>query len=297
MRLKFLIDDDESKSDVKHKFILRPNKLSGKYGCMVSFEKGAVKNEIRYKLDIDFYKGKNGINIFKIDRAKELFINDFPPENFLDQLAFETSKVLYPLELEVLNDGNIKRIQNFKEIKERWDKAEEKIRAYYKGELTDKYLKLTTKTLKSEAKLISKLSKDWLFYMYFKLFTKYGYKEKLMQFPTAGKALPINYAVTHKIEERLDVDDVLIRIKGKIKDERCALDLEQELDFPYYRNIDKNEKDLKGICDVIYSLNNKTRIIEGIDATFYTEYLEPKKVIIKMFLIDNKTTKKSNFLD
>lgn len=300
MKLRFLIDDDEDESSLKHKFISRPKKLSGHYGCMITFEKGEVKNEIRYKLNIDFSKTQNGNNLFKIDRAKELFINDLPPDSFIDELAFETSKVLYPLELEVLNDGSIKSIQNFDEIKERWIKAEKKIKTYYKGEFADKYLKLTAKALKIEERLINKLTKDWFFYMYFKLFTKYDYKEELMQFPTAGKALPVSYKVTHKVEERSDAEDVLIRINGKIKDERCALDLEQELDYPYFKSMDENEKDLKGTCDITYSLSNKTRIIEGIDATFNTEYLDPKKVIVKMFLLNNTTSttpKKSYFLD
>ncbi len=296
MRLKFL-PKEENENNVKHKFIVRPKNLSGRYGCMIIFEKGELKNEIRYKLNINFLKEQNGINLFKLDREKELFINDLPPNNFMDQLAFETSKVIYPLELEVSNDGNIKKIRNFSQIKERWIDEEKRIKAYYKGELTDKYLKLTNKTLKAEERLINKLTKDWFFYLYFKLFNKYDYKEKLMQFPTAGKALPVSYEVTHKVEERSEAEDVLIRIKGKIKDERCALDLEQELDYSYFRNIDSNEKDLKGTCTINYSLNNKTRIIEGIDATFNTKYLEPKKVTIKMFLLKNKTIKKSNFLD
>ncbi len=297
MKLKFLIDDDESESAVKHKFISRPNKLSAKYGCTVSFEKGTVKNEIRYKLDIDFSKGQNGINLFRINRAKELFINDFPPNSFIDQLAFETSKVIYPLELEVLNDGNIKSIRNFKKIKERWIKEEKKIRIYYKGKLTDTYLNLTNKTLKAEERLINKLTKDWFFYLFFKLFNKYNFKEKYMHFPTAGKALPVKYKVSHNVKEREKAKDIFVIINGEIKDERCALDLEQELDYPYFKSINGKEKDLKGTCDISYSLNNKNRIIEGIDATFYTEYLVPKKVTVKMFLLESETIKKSNFLD
>lgn len=299
MKLTFLPDDYEENA-TRHKYIARPKSLSGNYGCMITFEKDNLITEIKYKLNIDFFKGTNGANIFKIIRADALFINDLQPDSHLDQLAFETSNVLYPLELEVLNDGSINRITNYKEIKERWVYAEEKIRTYYKGQLADKYLELTNRTLEDEKRLISKIAKDWVLYMYFILFNKYDFKESMMQFPTAGKAIAVNYKVTHKVESRPEVEDLIIRIKGVIEDERCALDLEQELDYPYFRGMDKNKKDLNGTCNISYSLSDKTRIIEGIEAEFITAYIDPKKITIKMFLLDRAANKikntKSDFL-
>jgi len=268
-----------------------PNNLNGRYGCMVIFQKGDIKNEVRYKLDIQFLKIQDESIIFKLDRADEIFINDKAPDNFMDQLALETSKVIYPLEMGFLNDGNIKNIQNFHEITNRWLLAKKKIKEYYKGELVDKYLSLINNSLKFEEKLINKLSKDWFLYLYFKPLSNDIYTEKYFQFPTAGKALPVNYQITQKIEERSDTEDILIKIKGKIKDDRCALDLEQELDYPYFKSIDKNEKDLEGNCDITYILNKNNRIIEGIEAEFYTEYLEPKKIEIKMFLLESLANK------
>jgi len=273
------------KSKFEYPFILRPNNLFGRYGCSIAFQNGKINNEIRYKLDIQFLKDQKQINIFKLNRTQELFINDRPPVNFIDRLAFETSSVLYPLVVEFSDDGSIRSIKNFDEIKERWIKAKKKIQKYYKGELTDDYLKRVDASLKSKGMLSNKLSKDWFLYMYFKLFYKNNFTEKYMQFPTSGKALPINYEVNHNIQERIEAKDILIKIDGIINDDRCALDLEQELDYPYFKNIDENEKNMKGICDITYSLNEKTKVIEGIDAQFYTEYQKPKRIELKMFLL------------
>ena len=271
---------------LKHHLTLHPNNLNGRYGCMITFQKGEIKNEIRYKLDVEYLKNTNTSTLYRIGRAQDLFINDKAPDNFMDQLAFETSKIIYPLEIGFLNDGSINHIQNFDEITSRWLQAKKKIKEYYKGELVDKYLNLINNTLKFEEKLMRKLTKDWFLYMYFKPLSKDIYTEKYFQFPTAGKALPVNYEITQKIEERSDAEDILIKIEGKIKDDRCALDLEQELDYPYFKSIDINEKDLEGNCAITYTLNKNNRIIEGIEAEFYTEYLEPKRIEIKMFLLE-----------
>jgi len=62
----------------------------------------------------------------------------------------------------------------------------------------------------------------------------------------------------------------------------------EEVEANFDADVESNKLEGENVTD------NKS--IEGIDAAFYTEYLKPKKVTVKMFLLENNTIKKSNFL-
>lgn len=288
--------EEDYNSDVflENNLHLKPDNFYGQYGFMTIFEDGKAKNEVRYKLSVKFLQiGDDGNNVFRIEREPIVYINDKAPDTIMEELAVKTSQVIYPLQLAVSDSGKLISVLNFETIGKRWITQKKEIRSYYKGETVEKYLQLNDNTLSSYDFFYKKIKQDWFFQLYFEeLYVNYGSNltiPKKGAYCVAGNAGPVNYEGEQKIEH-VTTDKNLpyfVRINGEIKDERCALDLEQELEFPYYRNVYPDQKDLEGNYNLVYALNRKTGIIEGLEAKFETLFLEPKKVTIKCFLLEN----------
>lgn len=264
------------------------SKFKGEYGCMVLFEEGSSKNQLRYKLTIEHCGVvNNNQNIFKIDRDSKIYVNDKEPEDFIDKIAIQVSQVIYPLEIKTSYEGAFKDILNFDHILSRWKQQKKAIKETYKGDIVDKYIKLTDTTLSDVEFLKDKITKDWFINLYFSPIYKWYsddlYVETDVKYPISGKAKPVNYKVRQEIEET-EFNDLEINFKGTIQDERCALDLNQKLDYPYYRSKNSDERDLEGEANIKYLLNKKTGIIDGYEAIFNTLFEIPKKVTVKMFL-------------
>ncbi|MBW1296750.1 hypothetical protein [Aquimarina litoralis] len=279
--------------DRDHQLILKPDNFKGKYGCMIIFDDQKSKTELRYKLTIQFLgKTDDFTNSFRISRLPEFYLDDKVPEDFLDKLAYEVSNVIYPLEIETLRNGQIHTILNHDEVVSRWNQTKKKLQKKYKGPLVDKYINLTDKSLRSEDVFYDKMSKDWFLQLYFApLYNLYndGFSfEHSISYPIAGKALAVHYNTKFKVEDlkKEMSEDIIIKISGDIDDERCALDIENELDDPYYAKINPEEKKLKGTCDLTYLLDKKTGIVEGYEGDFETQFTTQKKVTVKMFLLE-----------
>jgi len=278
-----------------------PKKLRGKYGCMAIFENQTSKQELRYKLIIDFLKKiDNQTNLFRITRLPEFYINDRMPEDSLSLLAFEVSNLLYPVEFEVNSNGLLKKIANYDEIVNRWQENENIIRDKYNDEFVNNYLRKASKKILNESILFNKIKKDWFFTLYFspiyRLYDENLVAQEFIDYPIAGKAAHVKYATKLKLDyfDNEQSNYFILKLNGKISDNRCALDLEQQLDFPYYVHLNSEEKELEGNNNVTYLLNKDTGIIEGIEAEITAEFINPKKVTIKMFLLENLLDEKEH---
>ncbi|MBQ4821277.1 hypothetical protein [Aquimarina sp. MMG016] len=217
----------------------------------------------------------------------------------MDELAFEVSKVLYPMDISTSSQGKLQKVLNHIEILDRWNKKKEKIKEFFKGDIVDKYINQTEKIIKNEEALFSKIQKDWFLNIYFDSLYKF-YSEDLFideskyYYVANTSPSPIKYKAKSKIE--INEKDIRIKTKGIIHDERCARDIEHGFDSPYYKKHNKKEKALKGSCNLVYLLEKDTAIIEGIEAEFETKFKQPKKVLIKMFLLEKLTTKRNSML-
>ncbi len=291
----------------EYNLTINPQGFKGDYGCMITIDDGKSIHSLRYRLIIQYTGALNKyVKYYKIDRSKAVYSNDKEPESFIDRLALQVSSILYPLEIQVDYKGTLVDIINFEEIKERWSLEKEKIKGQYTGTIVNDYIRLTDHTLRSSDVLLEKMKKDWFLNLYFAPlyidYTEEYYVDQQITYPTAGKVAPIKYQVTQKLEGAEDIDarDYRIKINGAIDDERCALDIEQGLDTPYYNLLNPQEKDLKGTCELTYLLNKEIGIIEGFEANFVTQYAVPKKVEVLMFLqerleIEKKEETKKGF--
>ncbi|QXP59308.1 hypothetical protein [Olleya sp. HaHaR_3_96] len=285
-------EDIISKKALKnHKINLDPTGLYSRYGCMIIFEDNQAKNSLRYKLEIKYLgKSDSNSNIFQINRNTDIYINDKLPESSMDELASKVSQVIYPLELETNKNGTLKSVTNFNEIQDRWSVLKKELKKYYKGETTDSYIKLNDKTLSISELFFNKIKQDWFLHLFFApvyvSYTDSRYVFDKPKYYIAGNAGLVEYDAKKILEENTSGPIHFVKINGTINDQRCALDLEQELKFPYYKTLNSDEKPLEGTCNVTYGIHKDTGVIQGIEAFFETKFVQPKKITVKMFSLD-----------
>ena len=273
---------------------LTPEGLYSRYGCMITFEEKGQKQALRYKLDIKYLGMSNTANsIFRLDRSAAVYINDKLPETTMDDLAAKVSQVIYPLDIETQGNGALRAVVNFEAIQKRWETLKAEIRLQYKGELIEKYIAMNDVPLKYPDIFFAKIAQDWFIHLFFTpLYLNYGDRLKFgdtAAYYIAGNAGGVNYNVIRRVNENPSGPRHFANINGVIHDERCALDLEQELTFPYFAANLPEEKQsqspLVGSCDITYAIHKETGVVTGIEGYFDTQFMAPKKVTVKMFAL------------
>ncbi len=283
---------------------LHPEGLYTRYGCMITFEEKQKKQELRYKLDIKYIgKSEANHNLFRLERSTAVYINDKLPDTSTEELAAQISQVIYPLELETKANGAFYRVVNFEAIQSRWQQVKTDVKSYYKGDVVDKYIALHDAPLTYPDVFNAKIAQDWFIHVFFsKLYLNYTARlsfESKEGYYVAGHAGKVNYDTVKTIEDNPSGPSHFVTIKGAINDERCALDLEQELTFPYYASNfpDEKQPQLKGSCDIMYAIHKETGVVTGIEGIFDTQFMSPKKVTVKMFALDPLKEKNTVFIE
>ncbi|MBA6316568.1 hypothetical protein [Cellulophaga baltica] len=268
---------------------LEPQGFKGIYGCMIEFQSESKMNFLKFKYSYEYLGNKNySGHIFKINRFKDIYINDKSPQNFIEDISIEVSETLYPLEVQCNHSGGFKTIRNFDEIKKRWHKKKKSLLSKYRNESVIKYINVFDKSMSFEELFIEKMRNDFFLSLYFQPIFKYYtafYKiESTLKFPIVGTSKQVCFKVNQRLDENhLKENEYRIIMDGEIEDERSLTDLEQKLDYPIY-NSDSIED--KGNCQITYQLNNISKIIEGIYAEFNLNFGNTRKVVVKMFLLE-----------
>lgn len=268
---------------------VNPDGFNGVYGCMLEIQTEKASHQLRYKQRFESVGGKHqNKHVFRITRFEEVWINDKAPDGLLQTLAHEASKVLYPLEVECRLTGAFKKVSNFKEIKKRWAKKEKALLEKYRSKDAIKYIELMDRAFAFEESFQKKMESNYFLALYFKpifqYYTAFFNFENTFTFPLLGSKEPVQFKVQQSIDEQaLYQNEYRVHMVGEIEDDRSLADLEQRLDFPNY-TAEGPEK--KGACDVMYILNDQTRMIEAIDSVFEPNFGPTRKLKVKMFLLD-----------
>lgn len=269
---------------------LKPLQNKVNYGVMYTITSGEEVNTIKFETSV-LFKGitESKEYIFEIDRISKTFVNDEETSTIADELAEKTSKVLYPLELIVAKDGKWSGINNYKEIKKRWEKVKEKIHDEYEGEWVEKYLLLNEQTLEEEGNVVNALKKDWFLSSFFNgIYVYYTPKfifENNITFPILTSCEAINYKVNQKISEFLDESNLIkIEQNGIVVEERSKSDLRNESSIAYYGALYPNEDMAEGNFRSLYFLNGKTNTIESlfIECSIQLEIEKKVQVVVSL---------------
>ena len=268
---------------------LKPEGFNGVYGCMLEIQSDKTSHQLRYKQRFESIEGKyQNKHVFRITRFDEVFINDKKPDGLLQTLAHDVSKVLYPLEVECRLTGGFIKVSNFKDIKKRWANKKKALLEIYQNKDAIKYIELTDRSFAVEENFQKKMESNYFLALYFKPIFQYYTAicsfENTITFPLLGTAKPVRFKVQQSIDEQaLYQNKYRVYLVGQIADDRSLTDLEQRLNFPNYP---AEEPEKKGTCDIMYMLNDQTRIIEGIDSVFEPNFGPVRKLKVKMFLLD-----------
>ncbi|WP_344923956.1 hypothetical protein [Aquimarina addita] len=279
--------DEKAQAFEESRLSLEATNAKSIYGCMITFdEKGSQETNIKYKLSIEHIaERENSYNAYKINRAEDVWINHKTPESSYDQFSFLSSQFIYPLEVETTATGNLNKITNYKEIKERWKAHEILLQKKYQGDFVSDYIKSMSFSLVNEDVFFSKIKNDWFIYLYFSpLYISYSddlYKFTRRSYPIIPGTLPVKYELKQSIEQIKQ--HLRVQVKGSIDDDRCTLDLVQGLNAPYHSILNPSEKKAKGTCAIEYFINQVTGVLEGYHGTFEQKIEGIKKVSISMY--------------
>lgn len=208
---------------------LRPPHFSRSYGVLTSFTTAAEVVTVKYEMMVTYVKTlvDDQVRIFSLERLSPVYINDLEPDSTVDQLAYETGKVFYPLLIQVGFDGAFIGIFNHDEIKKRWIETKEKVMEYFTGEETEKYLAQTEQMIYDDFALDICFQNDWFINGFFSpIYKSYGLDRvvyNIRRFSPFQNSAPENYVVIENIDPFLNhYGAIEIHHKGKI--DRIGLD-------------------------------------------------------------------------
>lgn len=278
--------------------LLAPH-FSRRYGYVISFIDGDEKNKLKYEVEITFLKTIPEVaRLFKIDRVSSVYVNNAEPDLLIDQLAYETGKVFYPLIAEIDFDGKFIRIRNVEEIQTRWIKNREEILEYFTGEETEKYLGLMDEAIADEEYLNEVIANDMFISTYFSgIYRSYTWSltvQENLSFPIAGKGRPVNFNVTATVAKQLNSFNAIeLQHQGEANDERSALDIEEEQFFPLQKLEDPATNPVEGTYQALYILNKETKAIESVVAEWKLDLKNKKEIEVKIFEIETSASLKA----
>jgi hypothetical protein len=250
------------------------------YKVLIKINSNNQNNTIEYYVSVRWVRKDDLLYTIKINKFTETYkINGLNPDLVADELAIQTASILYPLELLVTRQDGIIGVNNIDEIQKRWINIKKNILNYNEGEVIEKYLRLTEKSVKDEETLQLSLKNDWFLHTYFnniyQTYTSEYIIDNLIAVPFVFNTDGVEYKVQQKIDKDLDENGYInISMKGEPSDLRSIIDLENKLDYNRYTS----ESPLVGECSAMYIVEPEYNTIEEVK--FYSRLeLEHSKEI------------------
>ena len=268
----------------------KPSNKKINYGVTYTVTVDDIVNTISYQLSVECKQINNGHILYEINKQKT-YINNEETNLIADQLAEKTAEVLYPLKVIINPDGKFTGIDNFKVIQKRWISTKKKLKEYYQGDWSNKYLELTEATLKSEIGLYNALCGDWFLSSFFAgiyiNYTAFFKFENTILFPIIPNISPLTYKVLQTTDEYLDeYGQLTVEQTGILDDERAKADSENGAIFANYAMQYPDAEKVKGEFRSKYFLNPKDNTIESLFLQCSIELNQLKTVQVVAALID-----------
>ncbi|AXB56059.1 hypothetical protein [Flavobacterium fluviale] len=262
-----------------------PSHLNKRYLAMYDIEKGSEKNSIKEEINVKWLAtDKNGYSLIEIDR-KALFVNENYEKSMADELAEKTAKVFYPIKVIVDSNGKCIDINNFDEIRERWNDVKKEVLKEFEGEVVEERLKAFELKLCDNDIIRESFLNDWFLRAFFNGLNV-EYKESLtinnvIGFPISKKIGEVKFEVEQTIMPKVDQYNLVnITQKGVLVDERSKDDFENNLLFPYDSLEENKSEQLEAIYEAYYFLNPNTNTVESLFLECEIKLDIPQKIAI-----------------
>jgi hypothetical protein len=257
-----------------------------KYGVMITLENGEEKNELKYEVSVKWIQMFEDLHIFEIDRISKIYINEEEANDMADTLAYKTSKVLYPMQILVNQEGQWIAAAKYNRYPERWKTIKQEIHKEFEGEMVEEYLSKMENVLENPELITRYISGDLfirtLFLGYCTNYEKGFTAEKHITFPVIDNGIEPRYNIQAKADPYLDDYNLInIKMQGVLDDERSQADfINGNLFAPDEEEEEKKKTVSFGDIAVQAFLNPNSRIPEAIYLECSIDLEETKKVAV-----------------
>ncbi|MBB6370067.1 hypothetical protein [Chryseobacterium shigense] len=228
-----------------------------RYGIIQkTFINGEEKLKLHYEIEIK--KNNNKVEI----KRKSVYLNHQRPDLIVEQMADKIGNMMYPLELELNDDGTIKETSNQQAILDRWLRLKLELEDYYRGKEAELIFQNVGKNIRSRSKFLHKI-KDSLFYgmYFFPLYETFTEDKKYifqMYLPLEENSGKVPFEVTLSLNEEISkTNKFLIQAEGKSIAPRLY-----SIHIP--KNENNNQPTTEGYFDFTYKFNSKDNSIFAI---------------------------------
>ncbi|MCW3162489.1 LysM peptidoglycan-binding domain-containing protein [Chryseobacterium oryctis] len=259
-----------------------------KYGVMIILENGEDKNELKYETSVKWLQKYGDFHIFEIDRTSKIYINKEEVNDIADLLAYETSKVLFPMHIVVDEDGNWEEVAKYNKYPERWKAIKSNLQKEFEGEMVENYFQKIEKILETPEQINFYMLGDFflrtLFLGYCFNYGKDFTAEKHITFPIVENGIEPRYKIQAKVDPYLDEYNLInIELEGVLDDERSKEDFINERPFAFNNNYEKQKDiDNRSLGEIAIQgfLNPKSGIPEALHLECSIELDETKKITV-----------------
>lgn len=113
--------------------------------------------------------GDDTSQYFQITRS-DVRVNDEDTTNYIaSDLAAQCGSVLYPLQIQIRQDGSMQSILNHPEILQRWDEKIVRLKQYFTGREAHSYIDATGDTIGQASTLLNAIRQDLFLSVYFQI--------------------------------------------------------------------------------------------------------------------------------
>ncbi|MDQ0782726.1 LysM domain-containing protein [Chryseobacterium sp. W4I1] len=264
--------------------VFQPENSFSRYGTTITIENGEYKNELKYETSVRWLKKEGKFHFFEIDRISNLYLNEEEVNEIADLLAYKTSKVLYPLQISVDEQGKFNDVENLSVFKERWPAVKEEVYKEFEGETVDSYCEKIEKVIYEPDAISLYLKNDYfirtLFFGIYKSFGQNYETDIVDSFPVVNNPVEPNYEIKLEIDPLKDEYD-LVNIKGEgiLNDERTIYDFINGAPFSFIIE-DHPEMNHKGSFRLAYYLNGETLLSESLYLECSIDLEKEKKISV-----------------
>ena len=269
-----------------NKQVYSPVNTHYKYGVMITLENGEEKNELKYETSVKWVQKYDDYHIFEIDRTSKIYINEEEANDIADLLAYETSKVLFPMHLMVDEDGNWEEVAKYNKYPERWKTVKKHLQKEFEGEMVESYLLKIEEILENPELINFYMSGDFflrtLFLGYCTHYGKDFTVEKHITFPIIENGIEPRFKIQTKADPYLDEYNLInIEIEGVLDDKRSQSDFINGNPFAF-KNEEEKKKEEQPFGDISVQafLNPNSCIPEALHLECSMDLEETKKVSV-----------------